>query len=86
MSFDIEVPEIPEWDKKTKLNFEREMVGDFLDVSDHPLSGLEAAVERAASTSIVSCLKAMSGPTGSRSRSPALLPRWGQLRASKKSG
>lgn len=34
----ISVPDIEEWDKKTKLNFEREMLG--LYVSDHPLSGM----------------------------------------------
>ena len=33
------VPDAPEWDKHTKLAFEREMLG--LYVSDHPLSGLE---------------------------------------------
>ncbi|BDR54374.1 DNA-directed DNA polymerase [Bombiscardovia apis] len=35
---DVSVPDIEEWDKKTKLNFEREMLG--LYVSDHPLSGM----------------------------------------------
>ncbi len=33
------VPDLPDWDKKTKLAFEREMLG--LYVSDHPLQGLE---------------------------------------------
>ncbi|MDX6322149.1 MAG: polymerase subunit alpha [Propionibacteriaceae bacterium] len=33
------VPEIDDWDKRTKLAFEREMLG--LYVSDHPLQGLE---------------------------------------------
>ena len=33
------VPDIPDWDKRTKLAFEREMLG--LYVSDHPLLGLE---------------------------------------------
>ncbi len=33
------VPDLPEWDKRTKLAFEREMLG--LYVSDHPLQGLE---------------------------------------------
>jgi DNA polymerase-3 subunit alpha len=33
------VPEIPEWDKRVRLAFEREMLG--LYVSDHPLQGLE---------------------------------------------
>ncbi len=33
------VPELPEWEKPTRLAFEREMLG--LYVSDHPLQGLE---------------------------------------------
>lgn len=33
------IPDVPEWDKRTKLAFEREMLG--LYVSDHPLYGLE---------------------------------------------
>ncbi|KAB5608722.1 DNA polymerase III subunit alpha [Bifidobacterium jacchi] len=39
---DVNVPDIEEWDKKTKLNFEREMLG--LYVSDHPLSGMQAVL------------------------------------------
>ena len=38
----VTVPDIEEWDKKTKLNFEREMLG--LYVSDHPLSGMSAVL------------------------------------------
>ncbi|MDN5727068.1 MAG: DNA polymerase III subunit alpha, partial [Propionibacteriales bacterium] len=38
-SFAIQVPELTEWDKRTKLALEREMLG--LYVSDHPLQGLE---------------------------------------------
>lgn len=38
----VTVPDIEEWDKKTKLNFEREMLG--LYVSDHPLNGLQAVL------------------------------------------
>ncbi len=33
------VPDLPDWDKRTKLAFEREMLG--LYVSDHPLNGLD---------------------------------------------
>ncbi|MFT4110654.1 DNA polymerase III subunit alpha [Propionicimonas sp.] len=33
------VPDVPEWDKRVRLGFEREMLG--LYVSDHPLQGLE---------------------------------------------
>ena len=38
----VTVPDVEEWDKKTKLNFEREMLG--LYVSDHPLSGMTAVL------------------------------------------
>src|SRR6202012_5519454 len=37
-AFEVAIPD-SEWDKKTRLNFEREMLG--LYVSDHPLFGLE---------------------------------------------
>lgn len=40
------VPERPEWPRKTKLEFERDMLG--LYVSDHPLNGQEPALARAA--------------------------------------
>ena len=46
----ISVPPIDEWDKKTKLNFEREMLG--LYVSDHPLSGLAAVLSSLSDMSI----------------------------------
>ncbi|WES65644.1 DNA polymerase III subunit alpha [Microbacter sp. GSS18] len=45
-----QVPERPEWTKKDKLAFEREMLG--LYVSDHPLAGLEIPLAKHASTSI----------------------------------
>ncbi|CAN5494605.1 DNA polymerase III subunit alpha [soil metagenome] len=44
------VPERPEWAKKDKLAFEREMLG--LYVSDHPLAGLELQLARHASLGI----------------------------------
>ena len=44
------VPDRPEWIKKDKLAFEREMLG--LYVSDHPLAGLEVPLAKHASTSI----------------------------------
>ncbi|RZI92487.1 MAG: DNA polymerase III subunit alpha, partial [Microbacterium sp.] len=44
------VPARPEWTKKDKLAFEREMLG--LYVSDHPLAGLEIPLAKHASTSI----------------------------------
>jgi len=44
------VPRRPEWSKREKLAFEREMLG--LYVSDHPLAGLEVPLAKHASTSI----------------------------------
>ncbi|WP_233265631.1 DNA polymerase III subunit alpha [Leifsonia sp. AG29] len=44
------IPDRPEWAKRDKLAFEREMLG--LYVSDHPLAGLELALAKLASTSI----------------------------------
>ncbi len=44
------VPERPEWTKKDKLAFEREMLG--LYVSDHPLAGLELELAKHASATI----------------------------------
>ncbi|NYF16308.1 DNA polymerase-3 subunit alpha [Microbacterium sp. AK009] len=47
---DQKVPDRPEWTKKDKLAFEREMLG--LYVSDHPLAGLEIPLAKHASLSI----------------------------------
>jgi len=49
-----QVPERPEWSKKEKLAFERDMLG--LYVSDHPLAGLEIPLAKHASTSITDLL------------------------------
>lgn len=38
------IPDRPEWPRKTKLEFEREMLG--LYVSDHPLNGQESVLQR----------------------------------------
>lgn len=48
------VPDRPEWAKRDKLSFEREMLG--LYVSDHPLAGLELQLAKLASTSIADLL------------------------------
>lgn len=45
------VPARPEWPKKQKLAFERDMLG--LYVSEHPLDGLEVQLAKHASTSIL---------------------------------
>src|SRR5699024_2936514 len=46
----IAIPDLPEWDRKEKLAFERDMLG--LYVSDHPLYGLEHVISQNSSTSI----------------------------------
>lgn len=43
-AFVIDIPDIPEFDKRQKLAEEREMLG--LYVSDHPLKGVDAALAR----------------------------------------
>ena len=53
------VPDIEDWDKRTKLAFEREMLG--LYVSDHPLQGLEHVLAAESDTSI-SALVGGDGP------------------------
>ena len=49
-----QVPDRPEWSKRDKLAFEREMLG--LYVSDHPLAGLELLLAKHASASIADIL------------------------------
>jgi len=48
------VPDRPEWAKRDKLAFEREMLG--LYVSDHPLAGLETPLAKLADASITDVL------------------------------
>ena len=45
-----QIPDRPEWTKKDKLAFEREMLG--LYVSDHPLRGLESTLAKEASATV----------------------------------
>ncbi|SDL53896.1 DNA polymerase-3 subunit alpha [Nonomuraea maritima] len=51
--FSVQIPD-DEWDKKTKLDFEREMLG--LYVSDHPLAGTERLLARNRDTTIADLL------------------------------
>ncbi|WP_250505575.1 DNA polymerase III subunit alpha [Bowdeniella massiliensis] len=53
-NFTSVVPDIPDWDKREKLTFEREMLG--LYVSDHPLSGLEHVLSMHANTTVASLM------------------------------
>lgn len=49
-ALEVVIPEIPEWSKATLLGRERDVLG--LYVSDHPLSGLEGALEVLSSHSV----------------------------------
>jgi DNA polymerase III subunit alpha len=52
-SFDamaLQIPEITEWDKRTLLAYERDMLG--LYVSDHPLNGLEHVLAQASDVTV----------------------------------
>src|SRR5699024_12090530 len=48
--FSVAIPDRPEWEKKEKLAFERDMIG--LYVSDHPLNGLEGVLAAESDASI----------------------------------
>jgi DNA polymerase-3 subunit alpha len=53
-SLTTEIPDLPEWEKKDKLSFERDMLG--LYVSDHPLQGLEGLLSQHADQTISSVI------------------------------
>ena len=59
----VTIPDLPDWDKKQRLAFEREMLG--LYVSDHPLSGLEHVLAAAADVSIATLNAYEARPDGS---------------------
>ncbi len=80
---DVVIPDIPEWDKKMKLDHERDMLG--LYVSDHPLSGLEHVLERAADTTVVTLLNDDAPSDGSSVTLAGLITSV-QSRVSKKNG
>ena len=60
--FSSEVPELPEWDKKDKLAYERDMLG--LYVSDHPLLGLEGLLGKLSDTEISDLISNEERPDG----------------------
>ncbi|ROR71830.1 DNA polymerase III subunit alpha [Bogoriella caseilytica] len=60
--FTVEIPDLPEWDKKQKLAFERQMLG--LYVSDHPLAGMEHVLGRVADTQVATLLDGETVPDG----------------------
>jgi DNA polymerase-3 subunit alpha len=57
-AFEVAIPDA-EWDKKTRLNFEREMLG--LYVSDHPLLGVEHLIARDADISLAELMGSAAG-------------------------
>ncbi|GAB3846457.1 DNA polymerase III subunit alpha [Nesterenkonia populi] len=58
----VPVPDLPEWDKKDKLGFEREMLG--LYVSDHPLQGLQRTLSQYADRTVASVVSEDGPPDG----------------------
>jgi DNA polymerase-3 subunit alpha len=54
-AFEVAIPDA-EWDKKTRLNFEREMLG--LYVSDHPLLGIEHIIANGTDISVAELMAA----------------------------
>lgn len=63
-TFSTSVPSLPEWDKKEKLSFEREMLG--LYVSDHPLFGMEAVIRANSGTTVSELHEEDAGTDGSQ--------------------
>ena len=55
----VVVPDLPEWERKDMLSFEREMLG--LYVSDHPLRGLDQALGEHSDTSVQQLLSEEGG-------------------------
>src|SRR5215472_11826913 len=64
-AFEVAIPDT-EWDKKTRLNFEREMLG--LYVSDHPLLGVEHILARDADISLAELMSAGDADGGEEDR------------------
>jgi DNA polymerase-3 subunit alpha len=64
VSLTVDIPDVPDWDKKQRLAMEREMLG--LYVSDHPLSGLEHVLAAAADMSIATLNGDEDRPDGSQ--------------------
>jgi DNA polymerase-3 subunit alpha len=60
-AFEVAIPDT-EWDKKTRLNFEREMLG--LYVSDHPLLGIEHIIANGTDISVAELMAAAGDDDG----------------------
>jgi DNA polymerase-3 subunit alpha len=70
-AFEVAIPDA-EWDKKTRLNFEREMLG--LYVSDHPLLGVEHILARDTDMSLVELMGSATDAEGSEDSEEAARP------------
>jgi len=73
-AFEVAIPDA-EWDKKTRLNFEREMLG--LYVSDHPLLGIEHIIANGTDISVAELMAAgedADDEEGDRPPTPLNLP------------
>ncbi|GGO99966.1 DNA polymerase III subunit alpha [Actinomyces gaoshouyii] len=60
--FSAEIPDLPEWDKRDKLAYERDMLG--LYVSDHPLLGIEPLLAKLSDTEISELVEDDERPDG----------------------
>ena len=69
--FEVAVPDA-EWDKKTRLNFEREMLG--LYVSDHPLLGIEHMIARGTDVSVAELMAVADDAAEDEERPAIALP------------
>jgi len=69
--FEVAVPDA-EWDKKTRLNFEREMLG--LYVSDHPLLGIEHMIARDTDVSVAELMAVADDGAEDEERPAIVLP------------
>ena len=67
-AFEVAIPDA-EWDKKTLLNFEREMLG--LYVSDHPLLGIEHVIANGTDISVAELMAAADDGDDDADRPPA---------------
>ncbi len=67
-AFEVAIPDT-EWDKKTRLNFEREMLG--LYVSDHPLLGIEHVIAGGTDISVAELMAAAADSDDDSERPPA---------------
>jgi DNA polymerase-3 subunit alpha len=67
-AFEVAIPDA-EWDKKTRLNFEREMLG--LYVSDHPLLGIEHVIANGTDISVAELMAAADDSDDDGERPPA---------------